>query len=116
MGEVQTSGNVYSSFDQTGTIFANQFSAITLNRGWTAGGGSWTVAALVVGLAPILRGFTPSLEDACATRNGAVGIVRFTVMPISLTGGRGGRCQYNRDNGDASIHQNRMAISQVASR
>jgi hypothetical protein len=33
-----------------------------------------------------------------------------------LTGGRGGRCQYNRDNGDAPILKNRMAISQVASR
>jgi opacity protein-like surface antigen len=39
IGEIQVSGNVYGSFDQTGAIFANQFSAITLNPGWTAGAG-----------------------------------------------------------------------------
>jgi opacity protein-like surface antigen len=39
VGEIQSSGNVYGSFDQTGSIFTNPFSAVTLNRGWTSGGG-----------------------------------------------------------------------------
>jgi opacity protein-like surface antigen len=39
IGEIQSSGNVYGSFDQTGAIFTNPFSNITINRGWTAGGG-----------------------------------------------------------------------------
>jgi outer membrane immunogenic protein len=39
VGEIHVSGNIYGSFDQTGAIFANQFSAIAMNRGWTAGGG-----------------------------------------------------------------------------
>jgi hypothetical protein len=51
------------------------------------------------------------LEDACAARNGAVWIVRFTVMPISLTGGRGGRCKYNRHNGDAPISHGNLPSS-----
>jgi len=39
VGEIQVSGNVYGTFDQTGAVFANQFNAITMNRGWTTGGG-----------------------------------------------------------------------------
>jgi hypothetical protein len=47
-------------------------------------------AAAVIGAGAILRGFTSPLENACAAHNGAIWIIRFTIIPIALTGARGG--------------------------